>query len=137
MAMERMDLKERYKYLRILKPHYRRAGRKAKGDMLKEAHRATGLNRKYLITLLNAPGPNPKPAHGRKGSRTYDEQVDAAIAVIADTLDWICSDRLQPGAPRGHELQHPIGVIDLSQRLARQQVLPRLGLPPHLDLRHL
>jgi hypothetical protein len=93
--METMNVKERYKYLRVLKPHYRGARRKAKGEMLEEAQRMTGLNRKYLSTLLNSPGPHRNPRSRERG-RMYDDQVDEVIALIADTLDWICAERLKP-----------------------------------------
>ncbi len=95
MAIEAMNVKERYKYLRVLKHHYRGAGRKARGEMLSEAQRITGLNRKYLSTLLNSAGPCRKP-RSREGGRTYDDQVDEVIVLIAGALDWICAERLKP-----------------------------------------
>lgn len=98
MAIDDMEVSDRYLYLRRLKPHYRRAGRKLKEEILDAAERMTELNRKYIITLLNGrAGPHKKSSSTRKRrERTYDDQVDQAIAVIADTLDWICSDRLRP-----------------------------------------
>ncbi len=104
--METMNVKERYKYLRVLKPHYRGARRKAKGEMLEEAQRMTGLNRKYLSTLLNSPGPHRNPRSRERG-RMYDDQVDEVIALIADTLDWICAERLKPA------------LVETAQRLIR------------------
>jgi len=95
MAMEAMDVSERYKYLRLLKPHYHQAGRKAKGNMLAEAQRITGLGRKYLSTLLHGPGPYRRPRR-RERCRIYDEAVDRVIFVVADALDWICAQRLHP-----------------------------------------
>jgi IS30 family transposase len=95
MATEAMDVSERYKYLRLLKPHYHQAGRKAKGDLLDEAQRITGLGRKYLSTLLHGTGPYRR-RRKRERRRTYDEAVDQVIATVADTLDWICAERMQP-----------------------------------------
>ena len=97
MTIDEMEISARYLYLRRLKRHYRTAGRQVKGEMLDAAERMTELNRKYLITLLNGPGPHEKSSSSRKRrKRTYDDEFDQAIAVIADTLDWICADRLKP-----------------------------------------
>lgn len=63
---------ERYKYLRMMYPRYSAANRKERGRLLDEIVAMMGLNRKY-------------------GAR-----VDDAVRVVADALDWICAERLQP-----------------------------------------
>ena len=95
MATEKMNVNERYKCVRALKPEYHKARRKEKAQMLTMVQGLTGLSRKYLSTLLHSPGPHRRPRR-RERSRIYDDQVDAAIAVIARTLDWICAERLKP-----------------------------------------
>jgi IS30 family transposase len=146
MAIDEMKVSDRYLYLRRLKRHYHRAGRKCKGEMLDAAEKMTELNRKYLITLLNGSGPHKKSSSTRKRrKRTYDDQVDQAVAVIAETLDWICADRLKPALVetaqqliRFHEIQvsdevmkklQGISLSSLDRSLARVRHLRKDPLP--------
>ena len=50
---EKMNIDERRKYLRLMRPRYRKAGRKEKGQLLDEMVVVTGLERKTLIHLMN------------------------------------------------------------------------------------
>jgi IS30 family transposase len=146
MAMNEMEVSDRYLYLRRLKPYYHRAGRKRKAEMLDAAETMTELDRKYLITLLNGSGPHKKSSSARKRrKRIYDDQVDQAVAVIAETLDWICADRLKPTLVetaqqliRFHEMEVSDEVMEklrvmslssLDRSLARVRHLRRDPLP--------
>lgn len=51
---EKMTIEERYKYLRLMKKRYVKAGRKEKGQFLDEMEEVTGLHRKSLIRLLKS-----------------------------------------------------------------------------------
>ncbi len=57
MAVETMNLKERNKYLRLMKERYQKANRRHKGQLLDEMGTMTGLHRKYLVARMNGPGP--------------------------------------------------------------------------------
>jgi hypothetical protein len=94
-----MDVKERFKYLRMMKKRYERADCKTKGRLLDEMEATTVLTRKHLIVRMNGPDPHRRKRR-RERSRYYGEDVEEAIAIIADTLDWICVERLKPGPPR-------------------------------------
>ena len=50
---EKMTIDERRKYLCLVKPRYRKAGRKEKGKLLDEMMAVTGLERKTLVHLMN------------------------------------------------------------------------------------
>ncbi len=104
MATEKMDVNERFKFLRLMKEQYAIADRKRKGALLDFMEQMTGLHRKYLIARMNGPGPQRhRRARGR--SRVYGAEVERAIAIIADTLDWICAERLTPAlAPMARHL---------------------------------
>ena len=53
MATEdRMNIHERYRYLRLMQPEYQAAGRAEQSAMLDTMEIATGLDRKTLIRLL-------------------------------------------------------------------------------------
>jgi hypothetical protein len=54
----------------------------------------TGLHRKGLIRLMNG-SLERKPRRKQRG-RTYGLEVDDALHIISETLDYICADRLTP-----------------------------------------
>ena len=93
---EKMTIDEHYKLIRNVKAKYLQAGRREKGQILDMLVEATGLERKYLITLLKGQGPNRKERKQQRG-RKYGAKVDDAIRIIGSTLDWICAERLTPG----------------------------------------
>ena len=96
---ERMDVNERYKYLRTVKVRYVKAGRTEKTKLLSEMEAVTGLCRKHIIVHMNSPGPYRR-ARRRERSRKYGIEVVKAVTFIADTLDWICAERLKPALPK-------------------------------------
>lgn len=90
-----MDIKQRFTYLRMLQARYAQAGRLLRSQLLDEMETMTGLNRKYLIGQMSNPDLHRHPrSHEREP--TYGPEVVQAIATIADALDWICPERLQP-----------------------------------------
>ena len=93
---EKMTIDEHYKLIRNVQAKYLQAGRREKGQVLNMLVEATGLERKYLITLLSGPGPSRKKRKQQRG-RKYGAKVDDAIRIIGSTLDWICAERLTPG----------------------------------------
>ena len=91
---EPMTLPERRKYLRLLQPSYRSAGRRQRSSLLDEAERVTGRHRKSLIRLLR--GSLQRKPRSRQRGRSYGPQVEYAIRLVARTLDYPCAERLQP-----------------------------------------
>ena len=79
-------------------------------------------NRKHLIVRMNEPGPYRKRQR-RERSRYYGKGVDEAIIMIADTVDWICAERLKPGLPQMARHLAAFGEMeadeDLLQKLER------------------
>jgi hypothetical protein len=92
---EKMTVDERYKYLRLMQARYEAANRTERGRLLDEAVTMTGLTRKYLCHLLNGAGPIRKRRLRQRG-RKYGPAVAGVVRVVADALDWICAERLQP-----------------------------------------
>ncbi len=138
MATEKMDINERFKFLRLMKEQYNGADRKHKGMLLDLMEQTTGLHRKYLIARMHRPGPY-RHTRSRERSRVYGPEVEKAIAIIADTLDWICAERLTPVlAPMARHLA-TFGELEVSPILLKQleeisistvrRILKRLGRP--------
>lgn len=91
---ERMTVDERYKYLRGQRRRYERADRVAKGKLLDEMEAVTGLQRKSLIRLLRRT-PERRKRTSERGP-TYGEEERQAVLRVAETLDWLCAERLTP-----------------------------------------
>lgn len=93
-----MTVDERRKYLGRMKQRYQRANRQERGHFLDEMEKVTDMHRKHIIRLLNGPDLSRKPRHRQRG-RKYGSDVDGAIRVIAESLDYICAERLKPILP--------------------------------------
>jgi hypothetical protein len=91
---EKMTIDERYKYLRVMQKRYRQATRKGRGQLLDEMQCVTRLNRKTLIRHMKR-GIVRQPRRRQRG-KTYGHEVDDALRVISETLDYICAERLTP-----------------------------------------
>jgi hypothetical protein len=91
---EKMNIDERRKYLRSVRPRYRKARRKRKGQLLDEMVAVTGLERKTLIHLMN--GSLERKPRTRERGKTYKAPFDDALRVIYESFDYICAERLTP-----------------------------------------
>lgn len=91
---EKMNIDEKRKYLSLVRPRYRKAGRKEKGHLLDEMVSVTGLERKTLIHLMN--GNLERKPRSTERSKTYKAPFDDALRVIYESFDYICADRLTP-----------------------------------------
>jgi len=116
---ESMTVDERYKYLRILHQRYDGADRVTRAALLDEAVQITGLNRKYLCHLLNHPGPIRRPRTRQRGPH-YSGHVLHAVAVVAEALDWICAERLQPALRQTAEHLARFGALHLEPAVAAE-----------------
>jgi hypothetical protein len=91
---DEMTIAERRKYLRLLQPRYRKAGRGERGKMLDEMQKVTHLHRKSLTRLMRQDLAR-RPRHRQRG-RTYGHRLDLALGVIAESADYVCAERLRP-----------------------------------------
>jgi hypothetical protein len=138
MATEKMNTDEGYKYLRMLQERYRSADRGSKTRLLDEAHLVTGKHRKYLIACLNNPDLR-RHKRNRERSRTYGADVEQVVAMVADTLDWIGPERLQPGLATTAQHLARFGHLTLSEELLTKlqavsvgtvgRIMRRIGRP--------
>ncbi len=74
---------------------------------------------------MNEPGPYRRRRR-RERSRYYGEDVEEAIAIIADTLDWICAERLKPGLPQMAKQLTAFGEMEVDEELL--QKLERISI---------
>jgi predicted nucleic acid-binding protein len=91
---EEMTINERRKYLHRMQSRYRTANRQERGQLLDEMEIVTGLHRKSLIRLMG--GSLARKRRQRQRDRVYGADVDAALRVIDESLDYICAERLTP-----------------------------------------
>ena len=79
---EKMDIDERYKYLRIMKPQYTQANTcQEKKKLLDDMEYVTGLHRKHLIQLMRQGKIERRPLSKERG-KDYGPEVDEALVKI-------------------------------------------------------
>jgi hypothetical protein len=94
-AEDEMTIDERRKYLKKMQPRYQTADRAGRSSLLTEMAAVTGFHRKSLIRLLAAPTLERRPRDRPRG-RTYAAEVRAVGALVWESLDYICAERLTP-----------------------------------------
>ena len=115
---ERMTIDERFKYLRTRRKVYVVVHRRERSRLLDEMEQVTGLSRKTLIRHMNSRIAR-KPRRKQRG-RTYGHQVDDALRVISESLDYICADRLTPSLVPTALLLARHGEMEVSPSLLEQ-----------------
>ncbi len=128
-----MTLTERRKYLARMHPRYLAADRTQRGHLLDEMMAVTGLHRKSLLRLLNAPT-LARRLRTTPRSRTYGAAVENALRLIWEALDYLCAERLTPVlVPTAQQLaQHgelvlTDDLLDQLGRISRASVQRRLA----------
>ncbi len=118
MSDERMSTDERRKYLKQMQKRYQAASRGEKGKLLDEMAAVTGQHRKGLIRLMNG-GLERRPRQRQRGKR-YGAEVKAVIGQIAESLDYLCAEHLQPnlGWMADHLAAH--GELEISDAVRQQ-----------------
>ncbi len=91
---DKMNVDERRKYLFRMQGRYKQADRKEKGQLLSEMEAVTGMDRKYLIRLIN--GDLHRTRRTKQRGRVYGAAVDDALRVIDESFDYICAERVTP-----------------------------------------
>jgi len=136
LVEDKMRVDERRKYLALMKRRYELAGRRERGQLLDEMEKVTDMHRKALVRLLNASDLSRKPRRKQRGGK-YGAMVRDAIRVIAESLDYVCAERLKPALPTMARHLTKMGEMRASPELIAQleeisiasvgRVLRRLG----------
>ena len=119
-AEDKMNIDERRKYLLRMRLRYVQAGRSERSRLLDEMVQVTELHRKSLVRLMKDT-PERKPRQRQRG-RSYDHEVDDVIRVVAETLDYICAERLTPSL-----LPTTLLLIEHQELAVSEPVLEKLG----------
>jgi hypothetical protein len=117
-AEVKMTINERRKYLLRMRLRYVRASRGERSRLLDEMAHVTELHRKSLIRLMKAE-PVRSPRQRQRG-RTYGHEVDDAIRIIAESLDYICAERLTPSLLPTAQLLMAHGELAVSEPVLAQ-----------------
>lgn len=133
-------MEARREYLARMRPRYVQADRAEKGRLLSEMAAVTGLHRKSLVRRLTRPALGHGEGPRRPRRRQYGVDVEQVVAVVWESLDYVCAERLQPAllATARHlaacgevaltpELQGQLGQIS---RATVQRMLARIPRPP-------
>src|SRR3990172_1960204 len=94
-----MNVDDRRKYLSRMQSRYMAAERARKGELLTEMEAVTGLHRKSLVRLLQAPSLQRRPRQVER-RRTYGVEVTDVVRVVWESLDYVCALRLTPSLLR-------------------------------------
>ena len=119
MPVEEMGVDDRRKYLSQMKKRYDAAGRIERAGLLDEMEQVTEMHRKSLIRLLSRHDLSREPRLKERG-REYGAEVDDAIRVIAESLDFVCAERLTPALPamarpRARNRSRSAGIVATSR----------------------
>ena len=115
---EKMTIDERYKYFRVMKKRYKQANKQEKGNILNEMEAFTGQHRKGLIRRMN--GSLTRQPRAKQRGSTYGPSLDAALQAIAETLNYICAERLKPYLVRTAQDLCRHGELDVTPGLLAQ-----------------
>lgn len=111
-----MTLAERRKYLGRMRPRYLLANRAEQTHLLDEMEAVTGMHRKSLLRLLHAAS-LARRVRTTQRTKTYGAQVEDAIRLIWESLDYICAERLTPALLPTAQLLSTHGELALDDEL--------------------
>ena len=115
---EEMTIDERYKYLRKVQKRYRQAKRSEQSQLLTEMEAVTGLHRKSLVRLMK--GNLKRQVRRKERGRVYGAEVDDAVRVIAESLDYICPERMTPNLVWMAQVLSKHGELEVRPELVSQ-----------------
>ena len=109
----------RPQYLAEVGKEYERADQKGRSRLLTEAEKRTGLNRKYLIRVLNhSRKPGPRKRRHRKAA--YGAEVVTALVKVWDIFEQPCGQRLEAVLRSELKRLRELGEVRCSDAVARQ-----------------
>jgi hypothetical protein len=114
----KMNIDERYKYLRMMQIRYQPANKTERSLLLDEMEAMTDCHRKSLVRHMNSDLSREQRRVQR--GRSYGIEMHAALKVIDESYDHICAERLQPSLPAMAKHLAAHGELELSAKLEQQ-----------------
>jgi len=102
------------KYIKQLKQRYRKARKKEKSAILDEFVKTTGYHRKHASAVLNGRRERVQGPIRRPRRKVYSAEEAAAIRVLADLFDNICSKLLRAAMDVELPRLYEAGVLQVS-----------------------
>lgn len=109
----------RKQYLEELGKEYHRADETGRGQLLDEAEKRTGLNRKYLIRVLNHPH-RQRLRKRRRRRAEYGAAVVTALVEVWDIFEQPCGQRMVAVLRRELDRLRKLGELRCSDLVADQ-----------------
>jgi hypothetical protein len=109
----------RKQYLAEVVKEYERADEKGRSRLLDEAEKRTGLNRKYLIRILNHPRKRG-PRKRRKRAAQYGAAVVTALVEMWDIFEQPCGQRMEAVLRSELDRLRKLGELRCSNEVAKQ-----------------
>jgi len=109
----------RKQYLEELGKEYQRVDERGRSRLLDEAEKRTGLNRKYLIRVLNHPL-GVRPRRRRRRPAEYGAAVVTALIEVWDIFEQPCGQRMVAVLRQELERLRKLGEIGCSDAVAGQ-----------------
>jgi hypothetical protein len=116
---ERMTVNERRKCLKRMQERYLAGSREERSRLLDDLVVLTGLHRKSVVRLLKGPSLERRPRREQRG-REYGAEVDDALRVIWESLDYVCAERLTPALVATAEQLARHGELTVTDALLEQ-----------------
>jgi hypothetical protein len=101
------------KYLKQLRARYRQASRRERSTILDEFVKTTGYHRKHAIAVLNGRRQRVSGPIQRPRRKVYGSEEAAAITILADLFDNICSKRLRAAMDVELPRLYEAGTLDI------------------------
>lgn len=121
-----MNMSAKNQYMREQLPHYLKANKQEKTNLLNHICQTTGYRRKYAVTKLSdmqKTPPNEKENRPRKKrARKYGSECLPPLKQIWEFLEWPCGERLQPYLPTILPLLEECGELTMPSSV-RQKLL--------------
>ena len=133
--VEGMTIDERRKYMKLMATRYQKGTRKERSQLLTEMEQVTSLHRKHLIRLLNGASLERKKRQTPR-KRTYGLEVERAVLLVWESLDYICAERLTPALVKTAKHLASFGVLVLTAEVESQLATISIATVEHMLRKH-
>ena len=117
-----MDMNSRNQYLKELRSEYLRTrAKKKRGELLDEAEKRTGLNRKYLMDKLKPKSNLDKDKlQKRRRDLYYDNSIKPALILMWKIFECSCGQRLETSLREETDRMRSLGELNCSDEVAKK-----------------